>query len=103
MTEQALSDIVKLIGGNREMIVRALLLASLVMIGGAGCSKVKSSNVPSDDPDYALGYKQGRSDAVDQGREQVCNEIKRYKQAIADDLDENTNICNWPTPRPKSN
>jgi hypothetical protein len=86
------------------MIVRALLLATALMIGVTGCSKVKSTNIPTDDPNYAQGYKQGRSDAVDQGRGQVCNDIKRYKQSIADDLDENTSICNWPTPhRPKSN
>jgi hypothetical protein len=84
------------------MISRALLLMTLLVIGIAGCSKVKSWKVPTDDPNWILGYKAGRDEGTDIGREDVCNEIKRYKQSIADDLDENTSICNWPTPETSS-
>ncbi len=33
---------------------------------------------------------------VDKGRDQVCDEIRRYKESMARDLDENTQICGWP-------
>jgi hypothetical protein len=33
---------------------------------------------------------------ADRVREQVCNEIRRYKFSLAKDLDENTQICGWP-------
>jgi hypothetical protein len=34
-------------------------------------------------------------DSIDTGRDQVCNEIRRYKLAMAKDLDENTQICGY--------
>ena len=34
--------------------------------------------------------------AKDIDRDQVCNEIRRYKLSMARDLDENTQICGWP-------
>jgi hypothetical protein len=30
------------------------------------------------------------------GRDQVCNEIRRYKISIAKDLNDNTQICDFP-------
>jgi hypothetical protein len=35
------------------------------------------------------------NDGIEKGREQVCNEIRRYKFSMAKDLDENTQICGW--------
>ena len=33
----------------------------------------------------------------DLDRDEVCNEIRAYKESIAKDLDENTQICGWPS------
>lgn len=32
---------------------------------------------------------------LDMDRDKVCNEIRNYKPSIAQDLDENTEICGW--------
>lgn len=51
---------------------------------------------------YNLLYQMGRTyepdvkDAEDIDRDQICNEIRRYKESIARDLDEHTQICGWP-------
>jgi hypothetical protein len=34
--------------------------------------------------------------AADMDRDQVCNEIGRYKLSMVRDLDEHTQICGWP-------
>jgi len=36
-----------------------------------------------------------QNDGIDKGRDQVCDEIRRYKESMARDLDENTQICGW--------
>jgi hypothetical protein len=74
---------------------RVWFLMALLAVTIAGCSKPKSWNVPTDDPNWVLGYKQGLKDGADQAREDVCNEIRRYKKSIAYDLNENTQICRW--------
>jgi hypothetical protein len=33
---------------------------------------------------------------MDLDREKVCNQIRSYKESIARDLDEHTQICGWP-------
>lgn len=45
--------------------------------------------------DPAAVSARSESDGIDRGRDQVCNEIRRYKFSIAKDLDENTQICCW--------
>jgi hypothetical protein len=51
---------------------------------------------------FRLLHEMGEEDArdehvgIDKGRDQVCNEIRRYKFSMAKDLDENTEICGWP-------
>ncbi len=32
---------------------------------------------------------------IEKGRDQVCDEIRRYKFSMAKDLDEHTKICGW--------
>lgn len=41
-------------------------------------------------------YARDVNDDMDMDRDQVCNEIRRYKELMARDLDENTQICGWP-------
>ena len=36
------------------------------------------------------------NNGIEKGRDQVCDEIRRYKESMARDLDENTQICGWP-------
>jgi hypothetical protein len=46
---------------------------------------------------YEMGEQEGidYKAAKDESRDQVCNEIRRYKLSMAKDLDENTQICGW--------
>lgn len=51
---------------------------------------------------YNLLHQMGRTyeldvkNAKDIDRDQVCGEIRIYKESIARDLDEHTQICGWP-------
>ncbi|MBI3677131.1 MAG: hypothetical protein HY243_11020 [Proteobacteria bacterium] len=51
---------------------------------------------------YHLLRQMGRSytrdvkNSTDIDRDDICNEIRAYKESIARDLDENTQICGWP-------
>jgi hypothetical protein len=76
---------------------RVWVAVFLAVAGLAGCSKIieKHWNVPTDDPNWVTGYHEGFGAGVDEGRDQVCNEIKRYKPAMAHELDENTEICGY--------
>jgi hypothetical protein len=40
-------------------------------------------------------FERDAKDQADMDRDQVCNEIRKYKESIARDLDENTQICGW--------
>lgn len=70
--------------------------------------------IPSLAASWMLGYHEGQQtgafrllrqmdqsfildvrNAEDIDRDQVCNEIRRYKLSIAKDLDENTEICGY--------
>jgi hypothetical protein len=75
------------------MRVQFAILASVILL--SGCEKIAARhwNVPTDDPNWLAGYKEGLSQGVDQGRDNVCGEIFKYKQSVARDLDENTEIC----------
>jgi hypothetical protein len=42
-----------------------------------------------------VSYARDVKNDSDMDRDQVCNEIRRYKKSIARDLDENTQICGW--------
>lgn len=77
------------------MRMRILILASLIVL--TGCEKIveKRWNVPTDDPNWVAGHQEGVREGIDQGREQVCEEILHYKPAVARDLDENTEICGY--------
>ncbi len=41
-------------------------------------------------------YTRDVNDDMDMDRNQVCDEIRIYKESIARDLDEHTQICGWP-------
>jgi hypothetical protein len=41
-------------------------------------------------------YTRDVNDGMDMDRDRVCDEIRRYKESMARDLDENTQICGWP-------
>lgn len=74
---------------------RQWLFVALLMVTAAGCSKMKLWNVPTDDPNWVLGHQQGVLDGKEEAREEICTEIRRYKEAIAYDLNEHTQICGW--------
>jgi hypothetical protein len=40
-------------------------------------------------------YELDAKNADDVTRDQVCDEIRIYKESVARDLDENTQICGW--------
>jgi hypothetical protein len=42
-----------------------------------------------------VAYVTDRKNDFDEDRDQVCNEIRRYKLSMAKDLDENTQICGY--------
>ena len=77
------------------MAGRIWLLIALVMVGMTGCDRVKTYNVPTDDPNWGLGHVQGLKEGIEQGRADVCEEIKKYNNSMAYDLNENTQICGW--------
>jgi hypothetical protein len=41
-------------------------------------------------------YTRDVNNGMDMDRDQVCGEIRRYKESVARDLDENTQICGYP-------
>jgi hypothetical protein len=41
-------------------------------------------------------YTRDVNNDMDMTRDQVCEEIRTYKESIARDLDEHTEICGWP-------
>jgi len=69
------------------MIGRSLLIGTVVLLLLGACGQ-STPEPNTDDPQYKLGYDAG----VDDGRNQVCNEIEEYKDSIADALKEQ-NIC----------
>ena len=73
---------------------RSIAVAALVVLLGS-CSRTYKA--PTDDPNWLVGYNQGLREGIDQGHDDVCNAIKRYKPSMAEDLDENTQICGWPS------
>lgn len=77
------------------MRAQLAVLACVVLL--SGCEKIveKHWNVSTDDPNWLAGYQEGLNQGIDRGREQVCDEILHYKQSVARDLDENTEICGY--------
>lgn len=45
--------------------------------------------------DLGVSYDRDVKNQKDIDRDDVCNEIRHYKLAVARDLDENTEICGW--------
>ena len=88
------------------------LVACLALLALTSCSKppASRSKMPTDDPNWLLGYHQGLDDGrsdkgayakglkdgIDAARDQVCDEIRRYSAKMAKDLNDNTEICGWP-------
>jgi hypothetical protein len=46
--------------------------------------------------DVDAPYDRAVQDDINKGRDQVCGEIKSYKLSIAADLENNTQICDFP-------
>ena len=77
------------------MRAQLAILASVILL--SGCEKIveKHWNVATDDPNWLAGYQEGLRQGADRGRDDVCGEIFKYKQSLARDLDENTQICGY--------
>jgi hypothetical protein len=93
------------------MLARVTFLVALIGVALVGCNRPQRPlQAPTDDPNWLLGYHQGLDDGhndtgayaggfkdgIDEGRDQVCDEIRRYNQKMAKTLNDNTEICGWP-------
>lgn len=79
------------------IVIAALSSAASWMIGYHQGQRTGAFHLLREmDANYVRDSKADIDEGRDKGRDQVCDDIRRYKFSIAKDLDENTQICGWP-------